>query len=37
VVIINYENPLKKGFDKMLFLQGDIDGHFSKILEELAE
>lgn len=36
VVVINYENPLQKAFDNMLFIQGDIEANITKILEEIA-
>ena len=35
VVLVNFDNPLKKQFEKFLFLQGDIEAHFSQLLEEL--
>lgn len=35
VVLINYENSVKNPFEKFLFLQGDIDGHVKKIMENI--
>lgn|SRR3990167_4278283 len=36
VVLINFDNPLKRSFDKFLFIQGDIEANITKILEELS-
>lgn len=35
VVLINFDNPLKKNYERFLFMQGDIDEHFRKLLEDI--
>jgi len=35
VVVINYENPVNREFEKFLFIQGDIEENCKKILGEI--
>lgn len=35
VVVINFDNPIQKGFDNLLFIQGDIEAHFTILSEEI--
>lgn len=37
VVLINFDNPLKKPFDKFLFIQGDIEANITKLMQEINQ
>ena len=35
VVLVNFENPISKHFEKFLFLQGDIEANFTELSNEI--
>ena len=37
VVLLNFENPIQRKFEKFLFLQGDIEENCKKIMVDIAE